>query len=129
MILIDSMYQMGLRERAVDLLSHLATIREQRANLCANAAQYELVHQVLLELLVSPPAAVPAAQLHRRLAELRAPGADGPSPLQLQLRYLDDHRPTARHTSLQGLRLDGKNRSPEVLPGQSRPRKPPLRLG
>ena len=117
-ILIDSMYQMGLREQAVDIPSHLAVIRQQRANLCANLAQYQLVHQVLLELLVSPSAAVPAAQLAGRLAQLREPAADGRSQLQLQLSYLDEHRPAASYASLRGLRLDGKNRSPQVLPGQ-----------
>ena len=119
-ILIDSMYQMGLREQAVDVPSHLAVIRQQRANLCANLAQYHLVHQVLVELLVSPSAAVPAALVASRLAQLRAPGADGRSQLELQLQYLDEHRPTASHASLRGLQLKDKNRSPEVLPGELR---------
>ncbi|KAF0294209.1 Receptor-type tyrosine-protein phosphatase T [Amphibalanus amphitrite] len=119
-ILIDSMYQMGQREQAVDVASHLAVIRQQRANLCANLAQYQLVHQVLVELLVSPSMAVPAAQLAARLPQLRAPGpAGGPSQVEQQLSYLEQHRPVATHFSLGGLQLEGKNRSPDVLPDDS----------
>ena len=121
-ILIDAMYQMARAERAVDVCSHLAVIRQQRANLCANLAQYQLVHQVLVELLVAPLAAVPAAQLAARLPQLRAPAAGGgPSQLELQVRHLQEHRPAATYATLSGLQLEGKNRSPHVLPGQPRP--------
>ncbi|XP_037088770.1 receptor-type tyrosine-protein phosphatase mu-like isoform X2 [Pollicipes pollicipes] len=115
-ILIDAMHQMGRREQAVDVCSHLAVMRRQRANLCANCQQYELVHQVLVQLLAAPDSAVPAAQLVERLVELRSRTDGGPSGLQRQLRFLDDTRPTATYAMAQAERLDGKNRTPDVLP-------------
>ena len=115
-ILIDAMYKMGRQEQAVDVYRQLTIIREQRANLCANQAQYQLVHQVLVELLVSPSTSIPAAQLASRLPQLKSV-ADGPSGLEQQLSYLASNPPPASFTSARGEQLEGKNRSPEILPG------------
>ena len=111
---------MGRREQAVDVYRQLTAVRQQRANLCASAAQYQLVHQVLVELLVSPSAAVPAAQLAARLPQLKAVSG-GPSQLEQQLSFLAANPPPASYASVRAEQLDGKNRSPEILPGEQTP--------
>ena len=115
-ILIDAMHKMGRHEQAVDVYRQLTAIRQQCANLCANQAQYQLVHQVLVELLVSPSTAIPAAQLAARLPRLKSV-ADGPSELEQQLSYLASNPPPASFASARAEQLEGKNRSPEILPG------------
>ncbi|KAF0307727.1 Receptor-type tyrosine-protein phosphatase F [Amphibalanus amphitrite] len=106
---------MGRCEQAVDVYRQLTVVRQQRANLCASLAQYQLVHQVLVELLVSPSAAVPAAQLAVRLPQLKSV-ADGPSQLEQQLSFLASNPPPASYASARAENLEGKNRSPEILP-------------
>ncbi|XP_043244184.1 receptor-type tyrosine-protein phosphatase mu-like [Amphibalanus amphitrite] len=114
-ILIDALHKMGRCEQAVDVYRQLTVVRQQRANLCASLAQYQLVHQVLVELLVSPSAAVPAAQLAVRLPQLKSV-ADGPSQLEQQLSFLASNPPPASYASARAENLEGKNRSPEILP-------------
>ena len=117
-ILIDAMHKMGRQEQAVDVYRQLTLIRQQRANLCASLAQYQLVHQVLIELLVAPSTAIPAAQLAARLPQLKSV-ADGPSELEQQLSYLASNPPPATFNSARAEQLEGKNRSPEILPGET----------
>ncbi|XP_037078304.1 receptor-type tyrosine-protein phosphatase kappa-like [Pollicipes pollicipes] len=114
-ILIDVMHQMGRREQAVDVYSHLVVMRQQRANLCANQHQYKLVHQVLVQLLVAPDTALPATQLAVRLPQLKSV-ADGPSQLEQQMTFLDTNPPEVSFSSALAEQLQGKNRSPEILP-------------
>ena len=103
-ILIDAMYKMGRQEQAVDVYRQLTIIGEQRANLCANQAQYQLVHQVLVELLVSPSTAIPSIELASRLPQLKSV-ADGPSGLEQQFSYLASNPHPGSFTSARGQEL------------------------
>lgn len=70
-----------------------------------------------MELLVAPDSAIPAGQLAARLPQLRSVAA-GPSELEQQLTYLHSNPPAVSYSSALSENLEGKNRSPEILPGK-----------
>ncbi|CAH1975948.1 unnamed protein product [Acanthoscelides obtectus] len=120
-ILSDICLRMAASEGAIDFLSHLEQLRNQRPNLVDNDEQYKLAHLVVMECIFGMRTSIPCdADMDKVIKELLE--SDG---VERQMRYIDEveWQDRAMENNSEEMNTpvcDEKNRFPDIVPVNNR---------
>ncbi|CAH1975947.1 unnamed protein product [Acanthoscelides obtectus] len=112
---------MAASEGAIDFLSHLEQLRNQRPNLVDNDEQYKLAHLVVMECIFGMRTSIPCdADMDKVIKELLE--SDG---VERQMRYIDEveWQDRAMENNSEEMNTpvcDEKNRFPDIVPVNNR---------
>lgn len=101
LMLIDTMLEMALHEKHVDVLAFLCVARANRVNMVEKLSQYIFVHQILVEALCHDPTDIDCNQLDTYMHRLKILDPQTKTPFidqQFQVRFPASSRVSSTRT-------------------------------